>query len=110
MSESHHPELRDLRVHLRSIHESIAHFQPPAKRPPILDSSLEVAEDTHWLQYDNIPGLKKLKESIKIDLDVLDKVSILILVRYYLSEEPFSSFLTIQILQMHNRYLPMRRI
>ncbi|KAE9404314.1 hypothetical protein BT96DRAFT_935693 [Gymnopus androsaceus JB14] len=72
MSESH-PDLRNLRIHLRSIHDSITHFQPPAKKPPILDSSLEVAEDTHWLQYDNIPGLKKLKESIKIDLDVLDK-------------------------------------
>ncbi|KAJ3904627.1 hypothetical protein F5879DRAFT_954119 [Lentinula edodes] len=72
-----HPELRSLHSHLLSIHDSISHFQPPVKRPPILDSSLEViqnpAEDTHWLQHDNIPGLKKLKESIKVDLDALDK-------------------------------------
>ncbi|KAJ3767079.1 hypothetical protein FB446DRAFT_352663 [Lentinula raphanica] len=72
-----HPELRNLRNHLRSIHDSISHFQPPVKRPPILDSSLEViqnpAEDTHWFQHDNIPGLKRLKDSIKVDLDALDK-------------------------------------
>ncbi|KAF9071438.1 hypothetical protein BDP27DRAFT_1419014 [Rhodocollybia butyracea] len=77
MSNNSHPELRNIRDQLKSIHESISHFQPPAKKPPILDSSLEViqnpAEDTHWLQHDSIPGLKKLKESIKIDLDVLDK-------------------------------------
>ncbi|KIK51950.1 hypothetical protein GYMLUDRAFT_251626 [Collybiopsis luxurians FD-317 M1] len=76
-SSSSHPELRNLRDHLQTIHDSISHFQPPARRPPILDSSLEViqnlVEDTHWLQYDNIPGLKKLKESIKVDLDALDK-------------------------------------
>ncbi|KAJ3930724.1 MAG: hypothetical protein NXY57DRAFT_1039777 [Lentinula lateritia] len=74
---SSHAELRNLHTHLRSIHDSISHFQPPVKRPPILDSSFEViqnpAEDTHWLQHDNIPGLKKLKESIKVDLDALDK-------------------------------------
>ncbi|KAJ3852605.1 hypothetical protein EV368DRAFT_40632 [Lentinula lateritia] len=72
-----HPELRSLHNHLRSIHDSISHFQPPVKRLPILDSSLEViqnpAEDTHWLQHDKIPGLKKLKESIKVDLDALNK-------------------------------------
>ncbi|KAJ3980450.1 hypothetical protein F5890DRAFT_696042 [Lentinula detonsa] len=72
-----HPKLRDLRNHLRFIHDSISHFQPPVKRPPILDSSLEViqnpAEDTHWLQHDNIPGLKRLKEFIKVDLNALDK-------------------------------------
>ncbi|KAJ4485228.1 hypothetical protein J3R30DRAFT_3437968 [Lentinula aciculospora] len=72
-----HPELRDLRNHLQSIHQSISHFQPPIQRPPILDSSLQVilnpAEDTHWFQHDNIPGLKKLKESIKVDLDALDQ-------------------------------------
>ncbi|KAJ3991635.1 hypothetical protein F5050DRAFT_1898468 [Lentinula boryana] len=72
-----HPELRDLRNHLHLIHDSISHFQPPVKRPPILDSSLEViqnpAEDTYWFQHDSIPGLKRLKEFIKVDLDALDK-------------------------------------
>lgn len=109
MSESH-PDLRNLRIHLRSIHDSITHFQPPAKKPPILDSSLEVAEDTHWLQYDNIPGLKKLKESIKIDLDVLDKVRIFKSMLFYISEELFSSFLTIQNLRIYNHYRRMRHI
>ncbi|KAK7037794.1 hypothetical protein VNI00_010755 [Paramarasmius palmivorus] len=77
MNSSSHPELRQLRTHLQSIHDSITHFQPPVKRPPILDSALEVIqnpnEDTHWLQHENIPGLKKLRETIKVDLDILEK-------------------------------------
>ncbi|ESK95966.1 hypothetical protein Moror_7478 [Moniliophthora roreri MCA 2997] len=77
MSTGSHPELRQLRAHLQGIHDSISHFQPPAKRPPILDSALEVIqnpnEDTHWLQHENIPGLKKLRETVRVDLDILDK-------------------------------------
>ncbi|KAJ8083187.1 hypothetical protein PM082_009056 [Marasmius tenuissimus] len=79
-SNSHsdsHPELRQLRKQLQSIHDSIIHFQPPVKKPPILDSALEVIqnpnEDTHWLHHENIPGLKKLRETIRVDLDILDK-------------------------------------
>ncbi|KAK0214288.1 hypothetical protein EDD85DRAFT_924506 [Armillaria nabsnona] len=67
-----HPTLRILRTRLQAIHDSISHFQPPTRRPPILDSSLDLI-DTQWLQQDHIPGLRKLKDTIKIDLDVLDK-------------------------------------
>ncbi|KAK0484532.1 hypothetical protein IW261DRAFT_1667877 [Armillaria novae-zelandiae] len=67
-----HPTLRVLRTRLQAIHDSISRFQPPTRRPPILDSSLDL-NDTQWLQQDHIPGLRKLKDSIKIDLDVLDK-------------------------------------
>ncbi|KAF9256023.1 hypothetical protein L218DRAFT_937072 [Marasmius fiardii PR-910] len=77
MSSTSHPELRQLRIQLQSIHDSIIQFQPPVKRPPILDSALEVIqnpnEDTHWLHHENLPGLKKLRETIKVDLDILDK-------------------------------------
>ena len=73
-----HPELRQLRKQLQWIHDSIIHFQPPVKKPPILDSALEViqnpSEDTHWLHHENIPGLKKLRETIRVDLDILEKV------------------------------------
>lgn len=68
-----HPTLRILRTRLQAIHDSISHFQPPTRRPPIHDSSLDL-NDTQWLQQDYIPGLRKLKDTIKIDLDVLDKV------------------------------------
>ncbi|KAK0205490.1 hypothetical protein DFS33DRAFT_1258434 [Desarmillaria ectypa] len=71
-----HPSLRVLCTRLQTIHDSISHFQPPTRRPPILDSSLDLIDapdDTQWLQQDHIPGLRKLKDTIKIDLDVLDK-------------------------------------
>ncbi|KAK0224063.1 hypothetical protein IW262DRAFT_871822 [Armillaria fumosa] len=67
-----HPTLRVLRTRLQAIHDSISHFQPATRRPPILDSSLD-PNDSQWLQQDHIPGLRKLKDTIKIDLDVLDK-------------------------------------
>jgi hypothetical protein len=47
-------------------------------KPPVLDSSLDVgsdsSEDAQWLQQEPVPGLKKLRDSVKIDLDVLEKV------------------------------------
>ncbi|KAG6835271.1 hypothetical protein H0H93_003238 [Arthromyces matolae] len=70
-----HPALQQLLVQLRNIHESISSYRPSNDRPPILDSSLDTTgdEDGLWLRQDGIHGLKKLKESIKIDLDVLEK-------------------------------------
>ncbi|TFK31941.1 hypothetical protein BDQ12DRAFT_639392 [Crucibulum laeve] len=72
-----HPELQLLRIRLQNIHDAISNFQPSSSRPPILDSSLDVGADAgeegQWLQQENIPGLKKLRDSIKIDLDVLEK-------------------------------------
>ncbi|KAF5371256.1 hypothetical protein D9758_004239 [Tetrapyrgos nigripes] len=63
-----------LRAQLQTIYDSIAQFQPPPRRLPILDSSLEFKErDGPWIQHENIPGLKKLKETVKVDLDALDK-------------------------------------
>ncbi|KAL0569827.1 hypothetical protein V5O48_012136 [Marasmius crinis-equi] len=82
-SPASHPELRQLRLQLQSIHDSIIHFQPPVRNPPILDSALEVIQNpnqnddknnnNNWLHHENIPGLKKLKDTIRVDLDVLDK-------------------------------------
>ncbi|KAJ7765551.1 hypothetical protein B0H14DRAFT_2970732, partial [Mycena olivaceomarginata] len=57
-------------------------FRPLAARPPILDSSTEAitgsldpesTEDVQWLQQENIPRLKQLRDSVKIDLDALEK-------------------------------------
>lgn len=72
-----HPTLQQLRVRLQNIYDAISNYQPAAARPPVLDSSLDVGtdtEDAQWLQQENIQGLKKLRDSIKIDLDVLEKV------------------------------------
>ncbi|KAF5384325.1 hypothetical protein D9615_003311 [Tricholomella constricta] len=72
-----HPVLQNLRIRLKDIHEAISNYQPLSARPPILDSSLDNGTDTNedgqWLQQENIQGLKKLRDSVKIDLDVLKK-------------------------------------
>lgn len=73
-----HPELQHIRQQLLQIHDHILNFKPLTARPPILDSSYEftneATEENQWLHQENIPGLKKLKESIRVDLGVLDKV------------------------------------
>ncbi|KAJ7130193.1 hypothetical protein C8R44DRAFT_978347, partial [Mycena epipterygia] len=74
-----HPDLHVLKSSLRSIHESLSNFRPLAVRPPIIDSSTDAAagldstDDGQWLQQENVPGLKQLRDSVKIDLDVLER-------------------------------------
>ncbi|TFK75634.1 hypothetical protein BDN72DRAFT_757288 [Pluteus cervinus] len=72
-----HPELRIQRDRLRRICDSIPSLQPPLVRLPVIDSSVESATDSGdeipWLQQENITGLKKLQDSVKTDLDLLDK-------------------------------------
>ncbi|KAI5891412.1 uncharacterized protein SCHCODRAFT_01213723 [Schizophyllum commune H4-8] len=72
-----HPELHALRTRLQDILYSIEHFYPPAPRPPIIDSSVEFLgtkqHEEQWLQRRHTPGLKKLKEAVRVDYDVLDK-------------------------------------
>lgn len=74
-----HPDLQLLRSHLEQIHDAISNFRPLTDRPPIVDSSVEMnpdtSEDNQWLQQEHIPGVKKLRESIKVDLDAIEKVS-----------------------------------
>ncbi|KAJ7747928.1 hypothetical protein DFH07DRAFT_830594 [Mycena maculata] len=79
MSSGVHPALHLLKSSLCKIHESLSNFRPLAVRPPILDSSTEATagldstDDGQWLQQENIPGLKNLRDSVKIDLDVLTR-------------------------------------
>ncbi|KAG6852306.1 hypothetical protein C0991_001073 [Blastosporella zonata] len=74
-SSTPHIALQHLRVRLNQIYEAISSYQPFHGRPPVLDSSLDTSadEDAQWLHQDNVQGLKKLKDSVKIDLDVLCK-------------------------------------
>ncbi|KAJ7757623.1 hypothetical protein B0H16DRAFT_1662455 [Mycena metata] len=48
---------------------------PLAGVPPILDSSVDADpnDDGQWLRHENVPGIKKLRESIKFDIDILEK-------------------------------------
>ncbi|KAF9557796.1 hypothetical protein CPC08DRAFT_764343 [Agrocybe pediades] len=72
-----HPELQALKTRLQQIYEATITFKPLTARPPILDSSYDAEtednDDNQWLRQENVPGLKKLGESIKIDLGVLEK-------------------------------------
>ncbi|KAJ6612783.1 hypothetical protein B0H10DRAFT_1806835 [Mycena sp. CBHHK59/15] len=80
MSPVTHPQLHAVLSSLRAIHDSLSTFQPLAVRPPILDSSTDAAtytidstDDGQWLQQENIPGLKQLRDSVRVDLDGLEK-------------------------------------
>ncbi|KDR74853.1 hypothetical protein GALMADRAFT_70436 [Galerina marginata CBS 339.88] len=79
-----HHDLQVIKARLLHIHNAISNFRPLTARPPILDSAFEAAaasgennpgdnEENQWLQQESIPGLKKLRESIKVDLGVLEK-------------------------------------
>ncbi|RDB23624.1 hypothetical protein Hypma_009502 [Hypsizygus marmoreus] len=74
---SPHPALQQLKIRLQNIHDAISTYQPLTAKPPILDSSLNTGTDTsddgQWLQQEHIQGLKKLRDSVKVDLDVLEK-------------------------------------
>jgi hypothetical protein len=63
---------------MQEIHSAIVNFEPLAMKPPILDSSVESAadssEDCSWLQPEHVPGLRTLREAVKKDLDILEKV------------------------------------
>ena len=91
-----HPALHQLRIQLQSIHDAISNFQPLTSKPPILDSSLDIgadsSEEAHWLQQEHIPGLKKLRDSVKIDLDVLEKVGFSLYSKSDLSVVDFWNF------------------
>ncbi|KAJ7094029.1 hypothetical protein B0H15DRAFT_882348 [Mycena belliarum] len=77
MASAAHADLHLLKSTLRTIHQTLADFSPPAARPPILDSSTpagdDAADDAHWLKPEPLPGLKQLREAIKIDLDLLER-------------------------------------
>lgn len=73
----HHPGLHTLRAKLQGILKSISSFGPTVPRPPIIDSSFDLAgnpvEDSQ--RQDAVRGLRALKDSVKRDLDVLENVS-----------------------------------
>ncbi|KAK7063654.1 hypothetical protein R3P38DRAFT_7678 [Favolaschia claudopus] len=75
MGSTAHPELHSLLNNLRNIHDALLNFKPLVGLPPILDSSTEADsnDDGQWLRHENIPGIKKLRESIKFDIDILNK-------------------------------------
>ncbi|KAJ7917142.1 hypothetical protein B0H13DRAFT_340825 [Mycena leptocephala] len=75
MASTGHPELHLLHKNLQNIYDALLNFRPLAGVPPILDSSVDADpnDDGQWLRHENIPGIKKLRESIKFDIDILEK-------------------------------------
>lgn len=80
MSALPHPELHDLRDRLREIYTAMATFGSAhlSVRPPILDSSIDLSGDTNdefHSHQDAVHGLRALRDAVRRDLDVLEKVS-----------------------------------
>ncbi|KAJ7686846.1 hypothetical protein B0H17DRAFT_1160548 [Mycena rosella] len=75
MASRPHSELHLLLKKLQDIYDALLKFRPLAGTPPILDSSVDADpnDDGQWLRHENIPGIKKLRESIKFDIDLLEK-------------------------------------
>jgi len=111
-----HPELRQLRTRLARIHDAVDDFSPLLPQPPIIDSSIkdDLGEESQWLHKGiDIPGLKRLKEDIRIDLGALDKVFIYGLCSklwHYIRLMSSSSFLTTLVVPTCPRFRPMRCI
>jgi len=77
MPAESHLELHQLRLKLQEIYTASTDFRPLSLRLPILDSSVnnnESCKDSPWSHQEQIPGLCQLRESIRLDLDVLNKV------------------------------------
>jgi hypothetical protein len=68
-----HAELHAVRSQLRDVYTSIKAYQNPISRPPIIDACLEDRVDD--VQHaESIQGLRGLREIVRKDLEVLDKV------------------------------------
>ena len=71
-----HTDLYTLQTQLRGILKSVSSFRPNTARPHIIDSSFDIsgnsADDVH--RQDAVKGLRGFKDSVKRDLDVLEKV------------------------------------
>jgi hypothetical protein len=73
-----HPELQFLRIQLRNMLSSISTFGPVLPKPPVIDSSFDLGgQSTDSVQRrEAVRGMRALKDSVKRDLDVLEKVSL----------------------------------
>lgn len=84
MEEVPHPDLQRLRSELREIYIAMATFGSSqlAAKPPILDLSGDSNNEFHSHQ-DAVHGLRALKDAVRRDLDVLEKVSLIHQVHHY---------------------------
>ena len=71
-----HPELQSLRKQLQDMLSSMAVFGPALPKPPVIDSSFDLSgKSTDDMQRrEAVRGLRTLKDSVKRDMEVLEKV------------------------------------
>ncbi|KAJ6505927.1 hypothetical protein DFH09DRAFT_943585 [Mycena vulgaris] len=102
MASLPHPELHLLHKKLQTVYDALLNFRPLAGTPPILDSSVDADpnDDGQWLRHENIPGIKKLRESIKFDIDLLEKARL-----FPLQHEPPISTHAPYLLAVYNEIL-----
>lgn len=70
-----HPELQIQRQRLRAILQAIPLFGSGIVKPPIIDASIDSSGDEEKQSQDSVYGLRSLRDAVRRDLDVLEKVS-----------------------------------
>lgn len=67
-----HPELQNLRKQLQGMLVAMSSFGPLLPKPPIIDSSFDSSPDDVQRR-GVVRGLRTLRDSVKQDLEVLEK-------------------------------------
>jgi hypothetical protein len=95
-----HDEIHKLQAQLSQIHDDMSLYEPPIPMPPVMDSSLDDSPEDQEIgarggssTNERLPGLRALKESLRQDLEALEKVehlrenaaAIILLTRLYSS-------------------------
>ncbi|KAA1474378.1 hypothetical protein DENSPDRAFT_781724 [Dentipellis sp. KUC8613] len=68
-----HPQLQKQLNDLQNVAESIAVYEPYVPKPPILDASIDAEDEDAHNRGDTLPGLRTLSESIKRDIELIQK-------------------------------------
>lgn len=73
-----HPELHALRIQLQNIIDDMSRFRPIIAKPPVLDCSFDAmsqreSADVGISSHESVPGLRALRDSVRQDLDVMEK-------------------------------------
>ena len=70
---SAHIELQKQLAQLREIYTSISTYRPIVLKPPIIDSMRDALDQR--MRHESLPGLRDFAESVKRDMDVIQKAS-----------------------------------